>query len=280
MKRASAAVIIFTLLFSALPVGLLVSVGTANPAWVWFPIDPGVNISVHSPVNQKTYNACDVTADFSVDLSDWVPHWGKSIYSFSSTIKCILDGNYVWQETVVNSPQIHRFSIPLKGLPNGAHNLTIRVITYGARSLYGKGTSTPHQYSNFIRFEVAANPPEVVILSLKQQQTYNEADLPLDFTISTPVSWIGYSLDGQDNVTIAGNTTLTGLSNGAHNVTVYAKDNARNLGASETVTFTVAQTSPTNQLISAGTVASVTAIVASAAAVTAGFIFYFKKRKS
>jgi hypothetical protein len=54
---------------------------------------------------------------------------------------------------------------------------------------------------------------------------------------------MGYSLDGKDNVTVAGNTTIAGLSNGLHNVTVYAKDAFENVGASETVYFTVAQQS-------------------------------------
>jgi hypothetical protein len=49
---------------------------------------------------------------------------------------------------------------------------------------------------------------------------------------------MGYSLDGQENVTIAGNTNLTGLSHGAHFVTVYANDTADNMGSSDTVHFT------------------------------------------
>jgi len=48
-------------------------------------------------------------------------------------------------------------------------------------------------------------------------------------------------LDGQENVTIAGNTTLVGLSSGVHNVTVYACDDAGNVGSLETLTFTVAK---------------------------------------
>jgi hypothetical protein len=39
------------------------------------------------------------------------------------------------------------------------------------------------------------------------------------------------------NVTIAGNTTLTGLSSSVHNLTVYAWDEAGNIGSSETITF-------------------------------------------
>jgi hypothetical protein len=69
-------------------------------------------------------------------------------------------------------------------------------------------------------------------------------DIPLDFTLSEQVSQITYSLDGQKNVTISGNTTLTGLSRGEHNVTIYATDEAGNLGTSETLYFTIEEPKP------------------------------------
>jgi len=50
---------------------------------------------------------------------------------------------------------------------------------------------------------------------------------------------MGYSLDGQANVTITGNATLTGLAAGSHNIIVYAEDDDGNIGASERVYFTI-----------------------------------------
>jgi hypothetical protein len=89
--------------------------------------------------------------------------------------------------------------------------------------------------------------------------------------VNKPAVWMGYSLDGQDNVTINGNTTIDGLSNGLHNVTVYARDDLGNTGVSETVTFTVDAPFP---------VAPVTATsVAIVAVVGVGLFFYFKKRR-
>jgi hypothetical protein len=83
-----------------------------------------------------------------------------------------------------------------------------------------------------------------------------------------------YSLDGLDNVTVAGNTTLAGLSIGEHNVTVFATDEVENTGASETVFFTIAEPAepfPTTMLI---------APIASVAVASAlGMLVYFKKRK-
>ena len=63
--------------------------------------------------------------------------------------------------------------------------------------------------------------PEVTITS-PHDQTFNTPDVPLTFSVDEPSSQFKYSLDGQPEVTIWGNTTLTGLQNGVHTVTVYA----------------------------------------------------------
>jgi N-acetylneuraminic acid mutarotase len=85
-------------------------------------------------------------------------------------------------------------------------------------------------------------PPKINIIS-PENKTYTVTNVSLTSIVNKPASLMGYSLDGQANVTIAGNITLTGLSNGLHNITVYAKDEFENFGASETVYFTVAQQS-------------------------------------
>jgi len=50
---------------------------------------------------------------------------------------------------------------------------------------------------------------------------------------------MGYSLDFQENVTITGNVTLTGLAEGPHNVIVFANDTSGFMGASQRVYFMV-----------------------------------------
>ncbi|MGB9853463.1 MAG: Kelch repeat-containing protein [Candidatus Bathyarchaeales archaeon] len=81
-------------------------------------------------------------------------------------------------------------------------------------------------------------PPKISIISPKNE-TYTAENVPLTFTINKKILWMGYSLDGQANVTIEGNTTLTGLSNGSHKLVVYAKDMAGNT-TYEIVYFTIA----------------------------------------
>ena len=81
-------------------------------------------------------------------------------------------------------------------------------------------------------------PPNISILS-DETKTYATADVSLTFTVDESVSWMGYSLDGQANVTISGNTTLYGLPDGSHSLIVYARDAAGNTGASGTISFTI-----------------------------------------
>jgi hypothetical protein len=81
-------------------------------------------------------------------------------------------------------------------------------------------------------------PPQISVIS-PENKTHSTSNVTLAFTVNRPVSWVGCSLDGQETVTVTGNTTVAGLSNGLHNITVYAKDTFENTGASEKVYFSV-----------------------------------------
>ena len=106
-----------------------------------------------------------------------------------------------------------------------------------------------------------------------ENKTYTVDDVSLTFAVSESTSWIGYSLDGQANVTITGNTPLNGLSDGSHSLIVYAKDTAGNTGTSETIYFSIKtkKVQPFPTLI-------VTAI-AIIAAIGAALLIYFTKVK-
>jgi hypothetical protein len=128
--------------------------------------------------------------------------------------------------------------------------------------------------SSSVSFTIDTTPPSVIISSMKDE-TYSESEILLDFTTSEPVSQTSYVLDGQENVTVAGNVTLAGLSCGVHNVTVYAWDSAGNAGASETVFFAI--TEPEQEPFPTTLVATASGV--SAALVCLGLLVYFKKRK-
>jgi N-acetylneuraminic acid mutarotase len=118
-------------------------------------------------------------------------------------------------------------------------------------------------------FGYGAVPPVVAVVS-PENMTYAADNVSLAFTVNKPVVWMGYSLDGRETVTVTGNTTIAGLTNGVHNVTVYAKDSFENTGTSETISFSVNVPFPT---------ALVVAAVASVAVIGAVLAIYFKKHK-
>jgi hypothetical protein len=113
-------------------------------------------------------------------------------------------------------------------------------------------------------------PPRISIIS-PENKVYNDTSVPLTFLIYEASSLMSYSLDGQDNVTITGNTTLSGLPNGSHNLTVYVTDRSGNTGVSETIYFSVEVPFPTE--IVAATSGAIVAVI------SISLLVYFKKRK-
>jgi hypothetical protein len=127
--------------------------------------------------------------------------------------------------------------------------------------------------SSTVYFTVDTTSPTISILS-PENTTYAVEDVSLTFTLDEATSWIGYSLDGQANVTITGNTNLTGLSSDSHSLIVYGKDTTGNTGASEIIYFTIIteEAAPFPTLIVAAIV--IVAVIA------AGLLIYFTKSKS
>lgn len=111
--------------------------------------------------------------------------------------------------------------------------------------------------------------PSILFLS-PENKTYPTSSVPLNFTVDEPVSQIMYCLDGGSNVTVTGNTTLAGLANGDHALTVYVKDEAGNAGTSETMRFTVDVPFPTTLVVASIALVAIVGVV---------LLTYFKKRK-
>lgn len=81
-------------------------------------------------------------------------------------------------------------------------------------------------------------PPEIT-LSSPINTTYFHDNVWLNISINELTSWVGYSLDGRENVTvILENTLLNVLQTGTHTLQVFANDTVGNMGNSEVVTFT------------------------------------------
>ena len=115
----------------------------------------------------------------------------------------------------------------LTGLSEGSHNIIV----------YGVNTYGEYERSERRLFTVDFSSPHIVVLSI-ENKTYYYSEIPLSFSVNEQVSSVIYCFDGQANVTINGNTTLTGLTEGSHSLTIFAEDRAGNVGFSETIYFT------------------------------------------
>lgn len=226
-----------------------VNLGTANPYFYGGVVPPDCSakppgISIFAPQNNTFYATNAIP--FSINVS--FPESQKA----DGTVLDLVYYEADWQE---NAPFLYNSAVAsfddrialsknlyfqyahnLTGIPDGNH--TIRVYAEGG----GSYIENYYRYSfhmkaaSSIYFIVDTIPPEVV-LSV-ENKTYYTTDIPLNFTVNEPNTQITYSLDGHENVTVAGNTTLTNLYYSKHNVTVYVADEAGNTGTSETVTAT------------------------------------------
>jgi hypothetical protein len=93
--------------------------------------------------------------------------------------------------------------------------------------------------------------------------------------VNKPVSQIFYSLDNFGNVTANSNASLTfpNLSNGRHNITVYAQDEYGIISSPSTVYFSVKTNSSTPILI------AVASTAAAVVCIGVGLLGYRKRHK-
>ncbi len=277
-KILPVAAFISALLFSALAGTMLVNLGKANPtvfAYAALPI-----ISVNSPANNTYFNANEVQVNFSVTRpKEWEMTMSAPDWKISQKLQSVsihVDSKLYQSITVNNdlsSASFIYFS-SLTNLTDGEHNITIRAYAsaFEYAQWYYKPKSSTVSNSSTIHFTVDTSPPAVTVLELESKK-YLESEVHLNFTINEPVSKISYVLDGQENVTIAGNCTLTNLLYGEHNITVFAMDKVGNTGASESINFTIArelEPFPTTLVVAAAVIVAVFGI---------GLLLNFMKRK-
>jgi len=122
------------------------------------------------------------------------------------------------------------------------------------------------------------SPPAISIVS-PENKTYTVNSVSLSFTVSETTTWVKYSLDGQENVTITGDRTLPDLSDGVHSITVYAQDTDGQTGTS-TIYFTIAEGAETPTETTQSDSSLIILIAAAiAVVVVVGVVFYFLKIK-
>jgi hypothetical protein len=276
---------ISVLFLIAIAEACFVKFAQANPyidhKFVAAPVHP--IITILSPENNIVYASNNLTLNFNsiIDNRSNYRYFQVSIKNVYYQTSWQADNItlYRWSDNDPlnlndDDPFINEYSrkLSLTGIPDGKQYVTVMVTGAGSYADGAIWCSFGTGGSETVSFVTDTTPPNVSILQM-ENATYTEPEFPLNFTVNEAVSQVTYSLDGQENVTIAGNTTLTNLPYGEHNVTVYATDNVGNIGF-ETVIFTIAEPEP-----EPFPATMVIAPSASVAIVGAGLLVYFKKRK-
>lgn len=129
-------------------------------------------------------------------------------------------------------------------------------------------------YRMYVSLNVGERP--IIILLHPENKTYTTSSVSLTFFVNEEVSWIGYSLDGNTNTTISGNSTLSDLANGSHTLVIYARDDAGNTWSSTILHFSVDTDTAESEPFSLEIVAAIVVIVIAAAL---GATYFIKLRR-
>jgi hypothetical protein len=261
-KTALALTLIISLFVSVFAVELVAKTAKAN---FFHPKYRMPYIEINSPQPQ-VYNQSTVTLDTET-YCDSFNEDDEGVLHFE-TLKWLvfnLDGEVQPLEWVLLNDNIPYASVAksyLTDLSDGVHSLMV----------YGETTFNSLIFAN-VTFAVYTEPMKIDFLSL-ENKTYNSPSIPLDLAVDRLTSWVGFSLDNQSNMTVYGNTTLTDLPVGSHNLVVYANDTYGNMGVSETLFFTVEEPPEPFPTALVATASGVSMAVAGVS-----LLVYFKKRK-
>ena len=283
-KTLVTSIILSALLFSAVAGTQFVTLGRGNPFIHDYVREGEVSppegtqppeITILNPNNNTAYASSNISFTFNVSMPE------------SNEVSLSLSEVYYrlsWQSsnTFVELQTRGRTTYSIKmTVPEGPRWIEIYAVAKGFSHETRheiKGIISTTYYvgykitgSSAVNFTIDTTPPEISVLRM-ENVTYDTSDVPLSFTTNESGSQTWYSLDGKENVTFAGNTILTRLSEGEHKVTVYATDKAGNTGASETVTFTVSKPEPLPTNLVATSAASITVF-------GAVLLVYFRKHK-
>jgi hypothetical protein len=230
---------------------------------------PGVDLRIITPQN-TTYKNNSVLVTFTASfyhIQSVAFHYKLDYadeFKFIQNTTTILE----MQKYPYNPPYYYKEMIgnlSLDNLSEGKHTITIYCSSYDLESTVF-----------FID-----TPPIIKLLPI-ENTTSTSPSIQLDFTINQPTQRIQYSLDAMKNQTINENVTLTNLSIGLHNVTIYAWDQNGNIGISEHQYFKIQNKEPIESIALASeysTVLSIFAIMTFASIVIVFTILPFRRHR-
>jgi hypothetical protein len=231
----------FANLVSANPYGQAVYRGESVPPAGTFP--PGISIS--SPSDRRTFNMNTISLNFTMSYRSNYYAMSTLYINGISIPGIFYQGDWQQNATYIDLKNIRVLPNPLENciiltdVPDGNRNISVWATEIGYyHPDYFNYYSFHLSGSSSVSFVVDTVSPSISAANMKNK-VYNSTDVPLNFTMNEKTAKIVYSIDGQGNNTYTENMTVAGLSEGQHHLTVYAWDIAGNVGASETIHFTV-----------------------------------------
>lgn len=205
----------------------------------------------------------------SVKVNLFVKNYGVRIIQITPSVACIeATESALFEVSIMNTGSVNdTFELALQGVPSDWQysfsgndlNVTPGNMTKSRFSIKPPGSVSQGHFSYNVSvfsmiapldglvatdlksfaIDVSPLPPPQIQVLIPQNTTYATNTIALTFTINKPSVWIGYCLDNSGNITVLGNTTLTGLLDGSHNVVVFANDSLGDMGSSDLVYFSV-----------------------------------------
>jgi hypothetical protein len=282
MKRKALALTLILAILSSTAVGtLLVNMAKANYL-------PPPSLEIFSPIPPPcVYPNASVLLNVRVNILPNEPDItyirysldGKGNVTLTNLTKEENVGYWTTTKGVIAPGTAFHAKASMANLADGKHTLTVY-----AHYANGKEMSRSKEFTVDTHYK--PYKPELLILS-PQNQTYTTAELPLTFTINEPIMHAHYMLDRNDpfvflsgETELTGNSTLTGLSNGVHNITVTVVTERGS--ASQTTYFSIniddenENASTTDPI---PTIPVVAGSIGGIATVGVSLLFYFKKRR-
>jgi len=236
--------IISLLLFTLAVAESMTTVSSWVAPWDW---EETPLISIQSPVNGTHVNS--VLLNFTIEkptgwFNNQSQQWGIfasdnfAIEQMLTSVVYEIDGNSTTINAESNLFSSFNYSMNLANIEEGDHSLRIYATATGVyRNSHGIWQPFPINSSyEKAFFTVDSKPPKISDLYWSADGK-SDTSIIVTFKINEPTSLISYCIDNQANITITGNTTISNLSKGAHELRVYAADYAGNIGSSETIYF-------------------------------------------
>jgi hypothetical protein len=278
MRKPTVVLFILALIMSTTAPFLSVKANPMEfPPREMIPVPEGVYITVNvaSPTENAVYHNRTINVNFDATI-DGPASLSKGLHIISTyqgdwmqeSAWCPFPPDFDFGEGYMRPSMQRNFSI--FDVPFGEHTLNITVSGLGG--YWENGTEYMFNFHKTVsvRFAIPTNP--TITFASLQNVTFENSSVPLNFTVDYPVTEMSYCLDGQEAIPISGNTTLTDLANGQHNVTVYATSKYGYTGMSETVFFNV--NAPEFPIVPFVTVSAIVVVSA-----VAGVMVYFKKHR-